>query len=140
LVSGPAGTDDHIFVLSRAFTCFEMGPSLRQEERSDYYWSLPSTAGLTVGSGKFLLVLASTFILGSESRGTHHILLSHDSGSRATLTPDSLTGSVGSGKLLLAFASTVILGSESRGTHDHILLSHDSGSRAPLTLTELAGW
>jgi hypothetical protein len=34
-----------------------------------------------VGSGKFLLVLASTIILVSESRGTHdHILLSHDSG------------------------------------------------------------
>jgi hypothetical protein len=38
-------------------------------------------------SGKLLLALASTVILGSESRWTHdHILLSHDSGSRATLT------------------------------------------------------
>jgi hypothetical protein len=37
--------------------------------------------------GKFLLVLASTIILGSEFHGTHdHILLSHDSGSHATLS------------------------------------------------------
>jgi hypothetical protein len=37
-------------------------------------------------SDKFLLVLASTVILGSESRGTHnHILLSHDPGSLAVL-------------------------------------------------------
>jgi hypothetical protein len=36
-------------------------------------------------SSKLLLVLASTVILGSESRGTQdHILLSHDSGSRPT--------------------------------------------------------
>jgi hypothetical protein len=35
---------------------------------------------LWVGSGKLLLVLASTIILGSESRGVHdHISLSHDS-------------------------------------------------------------
>jgi hypothetical protein len=33
-----------------------------------------------VGSRKLLLVLASTVILGSESRGTHeHVLLSHGS-------------------------------------------------------------
>jgi hypothetical protein len=37
--------------------------------------------------GKLLLVLASTVILGSQSGGTHdHILLSHDSGSRATFS------------------------------------------------------
>jgi hypothetical protein len=42
-----------------------------------------------VWSGKFLLALVSTIILGSEFRGTHeHILLSHDSGSRAA---ESLT-------------------------------------------------
>jgi hypothetical protein len=36
-------------------------------------------------SDKFFMVLASTVILGSESRGTQeHILLSPDSGSRAT--------------------------------------------------------
>jgi hypothetical protein len=42
---------------------------------------------LVVGrSGKLLLALASTVILGSESRGAHdHISLSHDFGSRATL-------------------------------------------------------
>jgi hypothetical protein len=38
-------------------------------------------------SGKFLLALASTVILDSESCGTHApLLLSHDSESRATLT------------------------------------------------------
>jgi hypothetical protein len=41
-------------------------------------------------SGKLLLVLASTVILGSESRGTEdRILLSHDSGSHATHTTRS---------------------------------------------------
>jgi hypothetical protein len=39
---------------------------------------------------KLLLTLASTVILGSESRGTHdHILRSHDSGCRATHSLDS---------------------------------------------------
>jgi hypothetical protein len=39
-------------------------------------------------SGKLLLALASTVILGSESHGTHgHILVSHDSGSHATPAP-----------------------------------------------------
>jgi hypothetical protein len=39
-------------------------------------------------SGKLLLFLSSTVILGSESRWTHdHILLSHDSGSRGTFPP-----------------------------------------------------
>jgi hypothetical protein len=38
-------------------------------------------------SGKLLLALASTVILGSGSCGTHeHIFLSHDSGSRETLS------------------------------------------------------
>jgi hypothetical protein len=46
-----------------------------------------SIAVLLVGwSGKFLLAVAGTVILGSESHRTHyHILLSHDSGSHATL-------------------------------------------------------
>jgi hypothetical protein len=40
---------------------------------------------VSVGSVKLLLVLASTVILGSESRRTHdHILLSQDSGRRTT--------------------------------------------------------
>jgi hypothetical protein len=44
-----------------------------------------------VGLGKLLLALASTVILGSEPRGTHdHILLSHDSGCRATVTVENL--------------------------------------------------
>jgi hypothetical protein len=40
------------------------------------------TEGMEAGrSGKLMLVLASTVIIGSEPRGTHdHILLSHDSG------------------------------------------------------------
>jgi hypothetical protein len=39
------------------------------------------------GSGKFLLALASTVILGSDFRGTHdHSSLPHDSGSHATLS------------------------------------------------------
>jgi hypothetical protein len=37
-----------------------------------------------VGPGKLLPELASTVILGSESRGTHDHILSHYSGSRAT--------------------------------------------------------
>jgi hypothetical protein len=41
LVSGPVGPHDHIFVLCKTFTCFEMGPPLRREAGSDYYWSLP---------------------------------------------------------------------------------------------------
>jgi hypothetical protein len=41
LVSGPVGTHEYIFVLSKTSTCFEMGPPLRREEGSDYYWSLP---------------------------------------------------------------------------------------------------
>jgi hypothetical protein len=50
---------------------------------------LPNGFFLQVGwVGKFLMDLASKVILGSESSGTHdHILLSHDSRSRATL-PD----------------------------------------------------
>jgi hypothetical protein len=39
----------------------------------------------SAGYDKVLVVLASTIILGSESRGPDdHILLSHDSGSRIT--------------------------------------------------------
>jgi hypothetical protein len=42
---------------------------------------------LTWLSGKLLLALASTVMLGSESRGTsHHILLSHNSANRDSLT------------------------------------------------------
>jgi hypothetical protein len=70
---------------------------------------------LRIGSGKSLLALASTVILGSESHGTHdHTFLSDGSGSLQTLSQGD-TG-VGSGKLLPVFASTVILGSESRRT------------------------
>jgi hypothetical protein len=40
------------------------------------------------GSGKFLLALASTAVLGHESRGTHdRVVLFHDSGSRVTRVP-----------------------------------------------------
>jgi hypothetical protein len=40
----------------------------------------------------WLLALASTVILGSESRGTDaHILLSHDSGSRATVSGNNVS-------------------------------------------------
>jgi hypothetical protein len=40
-------------------------------------------------SGKLLMALASIVILGSNSHGTHdHILLSHDPGSRLTLSTD----------------------------------------------------
>jgi hypothetical protein len=35
LVSGPVGTDDHAFFLSSTSTCFEIGPSLR-EDGSNY--------------------------------------------------------------------------------------------------------
>jgi hypothetical protein len=35
LVSDLGGTHDHIFLLSKTFACFEMGPSLRREEMLD---------------------------------------------------------------------------------------------------------
>jgi hypothetical protein len=41
LVSGSVGTQEFIFVLSKTFTRFEIGPPLQREEESDYYWSLP---------------------------------------------------------------------------------------------------
>jgi hypothetical protein len=63
---------------------------------------------------KFLLVLASTIVLGYRPRWTNdHIFLPH--------WPTSVPG-----KLLLAFASTVILGSGIGGTCYRIFLSYDS--------------
>jgi hypothetical protein len=53
LVSASVRTHDHILVLSKTFMCFEMGPPLRREEGSDYYWLLP----LWRGGGHFLLLL-----------------------------------------------------------------------------------
>jgi hypothetical protein len=41
MVSCPVGAHDRIFVLSKTFKRFEMGPPLRRKEGSDYYWSLP---------------------------------------------------------------------------------------------------
>jgi hypothetical protein len=41
LISGPVGTRDHICVLSRTSTYFEMGPPFRREKGSDYHCSLP---------------------------------------------------------------------------------------------------
>jgi hypothetical protein len=38
----------NIFVLSKTFTCFEMGPPLRREEECDYCWSLPLYWGVTL--------------------------------------------------------------------------------------------
>jgi hypothetical protein len=52
LVSGPVGTHAHIFVLSKTFTCFEIGPPLRL------------TALFLGRSGKLLLVIAIRVILG----------------------------------------------------------------------------
>jgi hypothetical protein len=44
-------------------------------------------------SGKFLLVLASTVILRSESLGTHdHIFMFHDSGRRAAMLHETSCG------------------------------------------------
>jgi hypothetical protein len=37
LVSGAVGTHDHTYVLSKTFTCFEMGPPLRRGKWSHYY-------------------------------------------------------------------------------------------------------
>jgi hypothetical protein len=105
------GTHDHI-LLSHESGSRETRPVMRE-------W-------LTV---KFLLVLASTVILGSEFHETHdHILLSHESGSRETppVMREWLTV-----KLLLVLASTVLLGSEFHGTHDHILLSDCYGAFRP---------
>jgi hypothetical protein len=44
----PLGTHDHIIVLGRAFTRFEMGPSFLREEGSDCYWPLPFCVGVTL--------------------------------------------------------------------------------------------
>jgi hypothetical protein len=40
LVSGPVGIQGHIFVLSKTLGFSEMGPPLRREEGSVYYWAL----------------------------------------------------------------------------------------------------
>jgi hypothetical protein len=39
LISRSVGTHEYIS-LSKTFTCFEMGPPIRQEQGSEYYWSL----------------------------------------------------------------------------------------------------
>jgi hypothetical protein len=65
-------------------------------------------------SGKLLIALVSTVLLGSESRRSQDHVYS---------LIRRLTA-----KLLLALASTEILYSESHGTHDHVLLSDGSGS------------
>jgi hypothetical protein len=69
LISGPVGTHDHIFVLSKIFTCFEMGPSLREEEGSDSSghslsnWpSPPHTLPSTFLSHPFYLSVMSLFL------------------------------------------------------------------------------
>jgi hypothetical protein len=55
-----------------------------QAEFIIWFTSCKSFYFLLVGSGKLLLILASTVILGSESSGTHRILPCHDSGNHAT--------------------------------------------------------
>jgi hypothetical protein len=51
LISGPVGTHNQVFVLSKTFTCFEMEPLLQREEGSDYYWSPPLLGGGGDSSG-----------------------------------------------------------------------------------------
>jgi hypothetical protein len=76
---------------------------------------------LVTGLGKLPLAPASTVILDPESHRTHdYILVSHESGSHATLSL------VLAAILLLVLTSTVILGSESHGNHDCILVSDGS--------------
>jgi hypothetical protein len=91
-------------------------------------WLLTTDSGPDGRSGKLLLALASTVILGSESHRTHDY--SAVSWLQETCIFCCYCVWVGSGKLLLPLASAVILCSESHRTHDNILLSHDSGSHA----------
>jgi hypothetical protein len=109
-VLGPLVNHDHIFVLSKTFMCFEMGPLLQVEGGSVYYWSLPLC-------WRWLERAPSphphTHI--SSTNSTHPI--NHSRQDSQFLS--SLYWPIGrSGKLLLAVASTFILGSETRGTHD----------------------
>jgi hypothetical protein len=46
LVSVPVGTQGHIYAISKTFNCSEMGPRLRLQEGSVYYWS-PLLLGVT---------------------------------------------------------------------------------------------
>jgi hypothetical protein len=55
-----------------------MGLSLLREEGSDYYWSFLYWRARLSLTTKLLLVLASTVILGSESQGTHDLVLLAD--------------------------------------------------------------
>jgi hypothetical protein len=50
LVSGLVRIYGHIFYFLQTFACSEMGPSLRREEVSDYYWSLPLPKSDSTGS------------------------------------------------------------------------------------------
>jgi hypothetical protein len=71
------------------FACFEMGPPLRRMRILITTGHSPSTGAVKPheGSGKFLLDLTSTVILGSEFLGTHgRSLLFHDSGCCAALS------------------------------------------------------
>jgi hypothetical protein len=49
LISGTVGPHDHIFLLSKTFTCFEMGPTLRREERLTTAGRSPSSGGDSSG-------------------------------------------------------------------------------------------
>jgi hypothetical protein len=76
---------------SRGIICVTI-PEFEWRERMEHQefisWLLSPPSSLTSlrnrWSGKLLLGLASTVTFRSEFRGTHHILLSHGSGSRAT--------------------------------------------------------
>jgi hypothetical protein len=62
LVSGPVRTHDCIFVLSKTYMCFGMGPPF-QLEGSEYHWPLPLYWGVIRAVGHSLthwLALSST--------------------------------------------------------------------------------
>jgi hypothetical protein len=69
LVSSPVGTRDVIYVSSKTFTCFEMGPPVLRKERSDYYWPLLLNWGVTCGSLTLCGQLYDPTALSSEE---HH--------------------------------------------------------------------
>jgi hypothetical protein len=59
LVTGPVETHVFIFV-SKTFACFEMGPPLPREKRSNYYRSPPSAGGDKSGHSVNYLTLSTT--------------------------------------------------------------------------------
>jgi hypothetical protein len=57
-----------IFLFFRDFKCFEMGPSLLQEDGSDYYWSLPLYWGTDGFSPASYLFISVPYMLSKQAK------------------------------------------------------------------------